>query len=117
MKWWRAWNSLGAVLPWPSNGIRRIVSRRTSRIHGCLRRSGGRRRRRYPESISAVPTPRMTLEQYFAADDASDRPLEYHDGEVFPIAMTTVEHGIIQANLIRWAGNRLAGTPCATIGT
>ncbi|MBI4909852.1 MAG: Uma2 family endonuclease, partial [Acidobacteria bacterium] len=67
--------------------------------------------------MSAFPIPRITPEEYFALDDASEQRLEYHDGEVFPIADVTFAHSVLQANLLRAIGNRLDGTPCRAIST
>lgn len=59
----------------------------------------------------AVPSPKMTVEDYLAADTISERPLEYHDGEVFPVFDSTPSHARLTCNSLI---PRLKGSPCST---
>lgn len=54
----------------------------------------------------------MTVEEYLAADAVAERPLEYHDGEVFPMVDATPAHAALVANVILCLGSRLRGSPC-----
>lgn len=67
--------------------------------------------RRYNSNM-ALPVPRMTVEEYLAADAVAERPLEYHDGEVFPMVDATPAHAALVANIIVCLGSRLSGSPC-----
>jgi Uma2 family endonuclease len=59
----------------------------------------------------------MTVAEYIAADEASERRLEYHDGEVCPLAWANFPHAMIQANMAYGLSLRLRGKPCQIIGT
>lgn len=58
----------------------------------------------------------MTVEEYLAADQGSECPLEYHDGEIFPMAEASLRHGMIAIKLARCVDQRLDGTPCRGSG-
>jgi len=62
--------------------------------------------------MSTSPIPRVTLEEYFEMDRRSEVPLEYHDGEVFPIEGATLWHGNIVANLANALAPHLKGRGC-----
>ena len=62
--------------------------------------------------MGALAVGKLTVEEYFAMDDASERPLEYHDGEIFPIVDATPQHARIHANATLSVGGRLKGTTC-----
>ncbi len=62
--------------------------------------------------MSASPVARLTLDDYLAIDHASDRPLEFHDGEIYPMVATTVDHSIIATNTTHHLANRLDGSNC-----
>ena len=66
--------------------------------------------------MSAFPTPFLTPEQYLDLDRRSDRPSEYHDGEIFPIETAGVRHGRIGINLTLALDKHLEGGPCQLIG-
>ena len=53
-----------------------------------------------------------TVEEYFALDDASERPLEYHNGELFPTVGASPQHSVILVNASYCFGARLKGGPC-----
>ncbi|MBM3736814.1 MAG: Uma2 family endonuclease [Acidobacteria bacterium] len=65
--------------------------------------------------MTAVPIPRYSVEQYLALDRSGDQKFDYYDGEMFPVAAASVEHGRIAAKLARRLDERLDGTSCATI--
>ncbi len=64
----------------------------------------------------AVPIPKMTVEEYLAADEVAERPLEYHDGEVFPAFDATPAHSRLSVKLARALDQRLEGSGCTTYG-
>lgn len=55
---------------------------------------------------------RYTVEEYLAIDEGAEVRYEYRDGEIIDMSGGTFEHALIASNLIRHAGNRLAGSPC-----
>ena len=57
--------------------------------------------------MSASP---VAIDDYLAIDRTSDRPLEFHDGEIYPMVDTTIDHSIIATNVARHLGNRLDGS-------
>jgi Uma2 family endonuclease len=66
--------------------------------------------------MGALAVGRITVEEYFAMAEASDLPLEYHDGEVFPRVEATLQHAIISVNASRRLAERLDGSPCIAAG-
>ncbi|MBS1828887.1 MAG: Uma2 family endonuclease [Acidobacteria bacterium] len=66
--------------------------------------------------MGAPPVPKMTVKEYIEADLVSDRPLEYHDGEVSPIAVASFRHASIESRLGRKVGGQLK-SGCQIIGT
>ena len=54
----------------------------------------------------------MTVEEYFAFDEASEYKNEYIDGEVFPMTGGTLHHSAIMANTIGELWQRLKGSNC-----
>ena len=59
-----------------------------------------------------------SVEEYLRIDDADpDVRHEYRDGEIIAMAGADFPHVLINANLIRHAGNWLAGTPCLALAT
>jgi Uma2 family endonuclease len=65
---------------------------------------------------SALRKP-MSLDEFLDWEERQELRYEFDGFE--PLAMTggTVEQGLIQANLIRALGNRLAGKPCRVLGS
>jgi Uma2 family endonuclease len=59
----------------------------------------------------------MTVDEFL--DWESRQELKYEFDGFAPVAMTgeTLEHSLIQANLIRRLGNRLDGGPCKVVGS
>ena len=62
--------------------------------------------------MSAFAVGKLTVEEYFKMDESSETPLEYYDGEIFPIAEATAQHSRIHANATICVGMRLNGSPC-----
>ncbi|MCC6539758.1 MAG: Uma2 family endonuclease [Bryobacterales bacterium] len=62
--------------------------------------------------MGVLPVSRLTEAEYFAADDASELPLEYVDGEVFPMEAATNEHASLTWRLATMLEPRLHGKPC-----
>ncbi len=62
--------------------------------------------------MSAAPVVKLSVEEYLAADRVAERQSEYHDGEMFPIADVTWEHGLIVGNTAHALVQRLEKTPC-----
>ena len=60
----------------------------------------------------AIPIPRITVDDYLAADATSETPLEFHDGEIFPVLDATLPHGKLASKLARCIDPQLDGTPC-----
>ena len=60
--------------------------------------------------MSASPVAKLTIDDYLAIDGASDRPLEFHDGEIYPMVDATVDHSIIAANVVHHLASRLDGS-------
>lgn len=59
----------------------------------------------------------MTVEEYFAYDEASDYKNEYIDGEIYPMTGGTLNHGTIIANTIVALGIRLRASNCKVISS
>jgi Uma2 family endonuclease len=62
--------------------------------------------------MSASPIPKVSVEEYLAADRAGELRSEYHDGEVFPRIAASWAHARITMNVGRRISERLDGTPC-----
>jgi Uma2 family endonuclease len=62
--------------------------------------------------MSAIPLPRFSVDEYLEMDRRSDLPLEYHEGEVFPIAVGGLWHGVIGSNVSSALGQKLKEKPC-----
>jgi len=62
--------------------------------------------------MGALPVVKLTVQEYFALDAASERPLEYHDGEIFQMVDATPQHARISSNTTFSLAKRLEGTPC-----
>src|SRR5688500_613858 len=61
---------------------------------------------------SAALTPRITPEQYLAAERKASVRSEYYNGEVFAMAGASREHNLIASNLCRILGEKLRDRPC-----
>ena len=63
--------------------------------------------------MGALAVGKISMEEYFKIDDASDQRFEFHDGELFPVTtMASFEHSVIAINLGRRMAERLDGGPC-----
>ncbi len=62
----------------------------------------------------ALPTGKLSVEDYLALDRKAEVLSEYHDGELFPIAAVSWEHSLISLNVGRLLYERLANSPCRT---
>ena len=58
----------------------------------------------------------LTVEEYFAFDEASEYKCEYIDGEVFPMTGGTLNHGTIIMNTAFALMRRLIGKDCRVFG-
>lgn len=67
--------------------------------------------------MSAAPTKRLTLQEYFAIERAAPFKSEYFDGEMFAMAGANTAHNFIKDNLISELGSRLKGGPCRTVSS
>ena len=66
--------------------------------------------------MSAVAIVRLSVEEYLALDRAAERHSEYHDGEMFPVVLSSLAHSLIQANTLHCLIVSLRGTPCRVAG-
>ncbi|MBL8174052.1 MAG: Uma2 family endonuclease [Bryobacterales bacterium] len=71
----------------------------------------------YHTFMGALPVPKMTVKEYLEADQASERPLEYHDGEIFPLAEASLRHAAIETRIGALLHQGLKNKPCEAIGT
>jgi Uma2 family endonuclease len=63
--------------------------------------------------VSTQPKPRMTPQEYLAAERrAEETKHEYHNGEIFAMSGASARHNIITANLIGSLVPSLRGGPC-----
>ena len=67
--------------------------------------------------MGALPCPLLTIEQYLELDRCSERHSEFHDGEMFPIETSGLNHGRIGINLTKALDSRLENKPCELIGS
>ncbi len=65
--------------------------------------------------MSASPVAKLTIDDYLSIDGASDRPLEFHDGEIYPMVDTTVDHSIVATNVAFHLTSRLHGSNCRVL--
>jgi Uma2 family endonuclease len=64
--------------------------------------------------MSAVPTTRLTPEQYLAIERKAEYKSEYYNGEMFAMAGVSKEHSRVKENLIGELYARLKGGHCRT---
>ena len=62
--------------------------------------------------MGALAVPKLSVEEYLAVDRASEFKSEYHDGELFPIANVSWQHGLLAVNMGSCLRLALKGTPC-----
>ena len=63
------------------------------------------------EEVICYPTP----EEYLTRERKALRRSEYENGEIIAMAGASGEHNQITANLVRFLGNKLDGTPCTAL--
>jgi Uma2 family endonuclease len=63
--------------------------------------------------MSAHSIPHFTVEQYLEMDEAGDYRLEYHDGQLFPLAEASHAHSALGGNVYFVLRNALVGRNCA----
>ncbi len=62
--------------------------------------------------MAALPKTKMTLEEYFALDNAAEGRFEYFDGEVFEMSGVQPNHADLESNLITLLKVQLAPRGC-----
>ena len=62
--------------------------------------------------MSTAPKHYITPEEYLELERKSERRSEYLDGEVFPMAGASRNHGLITTNLVGELRQKLRGRPC-----
>jgi Uma2 family endonuclease len=65
--------------------------------------------------MSAHSIPNYTVEQYLEMDEAAEYPLEYHDGEIFPLAEASYAHSALGGNVCFALKAALAGRNCTVL--
>ena len=67
--------------------------------------------------MSAIPTPRYTLEEYLARERVAEYKSEFYRGEIFAMAGGSPRHNRICRNLLTALHTRLRGQPCEPFGS
>jgi Uma2 family endonuclease len=65
--------------------------------------------------MGALSATKISVEEYLALDRAAEVPSEYHDGEMFPLAAVSWEHGIISLSVGSMLRERLAKSSCNAV--
>jgi Uma2 family endonuclease len=65
--------------------------------------------------MSAHSIPHFTVEQYLEMDEAGEFRLEYHDGQLFPLAEASYAHCALGGNVYFVLRNALVGRDCAVL--
>lgn len=65
--------------------------------------------------MSALPTVKLTPEEYLEFERQSDVKHEYHRGFVYAMAGASLRHSVIVANTSRNLGNSLSGSKCIVV--
>jgi Uma2 family endonuclease len=58
---------------------------------------------------------KFTAKEYLAMEEVAPYKSEYYRGEIFALSGGSLDHSIIQGNLIRELGTQLAPTPCRVL--
>jgi Uma2 family endonuclease len=68
-------------------------------------------------AMTTMPAPqrRYTIEEYLEFEERARDKHEYRDGEIKMMSGGTYSQSLINANLMRALGNRLAGAPCRPV--
>lgn len=62
--------------------------------------------------MSALATHRLSVKEYLELDRVAERKSEYHDGEMFELVATTVNHGRLQGKAFKVLDDRLGTGSC-----
>lgn len=62
--------------------------------------------------MGALPVPRFSVEEYLASEQTAEFPSEYVDGEIFPIELATVAHGLLSTRVGYLLTAKLGAGPC-----
>jgi len=62
--------------------------------------------------MSALPIPKVSVEEYLVAERATDLRSEYHDGTIFPVGAATWKHGQLLASAGSCLTRQLDGRHC-----
>ncbi len=62
--------------------------------------------------MGTLPVPRFSVEEYLAGEQAAEFPSEYVDGEIFPVELATVAHGLLSARVAQLLGVKLGAGAC-----
>jgi Uma2 family endonuclease len=65
--------------------------------------------------MSAHSIPHFTVEEYLEMDEAGEFRLEYHDGQLFPLAEASHAHSTLGGNVYFVLRNALVGRNCAVL--
>jgi Uma2 family endonuclease len=65
--------------------------------------------------MSAHSIPNYTVEQYLEMDEAAEYPLEYYDGQIFPLAEASYAHSVILPNVCSALKTALTGRNCTVL--
>jgi Uma2 family endonuclease len=66
----------------------------------------------YNGDMGASPIPKLSVEEYLAADRVAERRSEYHDGEMFPVIAASWAYGRVAVNAAHRFSERLRGSVC-----
>jgi Uma2 family endonuclease len=66
-------------------------------------------------TMSAIPKPKLTPEEYLAIERKAEFKSEYFRGEMFAMAGASEEHCLVKDNLARELGNQLKKTKCRVV--
>jgi Uma2 family endonuclease len=67
--------------------------------------------------MSAIPVPKLSVEEYLVMDRAAEIKSEYYDGEVFPILAASVQHGRVLTKITSRLDAKLSGSPCFLVAS
>jgi len=67
--------------------------------------------------MSAVPSRRLSPEEYLAIERAAEERSEYLDGVMYAMSGASYRHELIVSNLVRELGTRLKGGPCRALAS
>ena len=65
--------------------------------------------------MSAHSIPRYTVEQYLEMDEAAEYPLEYYDGQIFPVAEASYAHSVLGSSVCFVLMTGLVGRNCTVL--